>query len=718
MAELVDMVRAAFEKDGPISRELTAAGRAYSISEPQVDYAIAVARTFELGPNEKGAPVTLLEAETGTGKSFGYLVPMTIHCARAGQRGLVSTFTHALMEQLCDRELPIAVAVAESLTGQRLTFARRIGVGNFLSRDKIDALRSELRFEGASRAGPIIGILDSLAAWCDGTGNLADWIAVNGPLPDELQIGDLTLTTAEGAEAKAYRAHLATARRADLLIVPHALLAYHIAFGGRTLVEDGDRGFNCAVIDEGDALPGVLRDVFHVHVSTLQLESLCKLVYSSQTQLAVRALVDEFKLLVSIAEERVAVTSRNRQKFLSLAGTQNGDIRQEAARIADNLHHLIAGYCEKKVEKRVISEDFQPVLRGLERFARACETMADHQAPALTWSPVRGVPAFEVVPHDSSRVASRFFRLDREGATMIEALCITSATLDAPGPSDTTAFRGYREQIGLTQKFHNYRNELSGRFSPAVFGELTFHLSRPTAPSPFLREDEGTGEALRNPHWYDYCERVLLQVAARRERALVLTGSYDDTAELAARLRARGHDVIEQWRGGRLKDTAEVFRSCEGSMWLAPNAWEGLDLPGLIKHLVITRLPLQNRANSLFQMEYDVLRGRGLGDDDAMRQLLGKVMADGRRKLKQGLGRAIRAASDTCEVWITDPRFPIPSRLLADPKLGLAIRYPGYKAFAGCIPDRFRRGLFPAYEEATLINIDNLAELEISSDYQ
>ena len=124
---------------------------------------------------------------------------------------------------------------------------------------------------------------------------------------------------------------------------------------------------------------------------------------------------------------------------------------------------------------------------------------------------------------------------------------------------------------------------------------------------------------------------------------------------------------------------------------MTPAGWAGLNLPGLVKHLVVARLPFA--APNL--VEDDLLRAllaaRGMGGREIDGILMGRRMEETRRRLRQGLGRAIRAPKDAATVWIGDPRFPLPDVLVRDRRArvsqGLAAPF---TSFIATIPVRFR----------------------------
>ncbi len=112
----------------------------------------------------------------------------------------------------------------------------------------------------------------------------------------------------------------------------------------------------------------------------------------------------------------------------------------------------------------------------------------------------------------------------------------------------------------------------------------------------------------------------------------------------------------------------DTYRSTPGCCLITPAAWAGVDLPGLIQCLVITRLP------------YPPIRQESETFVGALAEMLGK--------LAQGIGRAIRKEDDDATVWFADPRMPIPECITE--RTGLLPSEHANKAAIAAIPDRFR----------------------------
>ena len=151
---------------GPVARVLGAA--AFEDRPGQRDMAAYIADAY----NDGG--IALLEAGTGVGKSFAYLVP-AIEWARVnGERTVVSTNTINLQEQLVGKDLPI-LARAFSTGERAVTFALLKGWRNYLCLSRLEQARAgqESLFDAGRSAE-----LEAIAGWAARTadGSLADLV--------------------------------------------------------------------------------------------------------------------------------------------------------------------------------------------------------------------------------------------------------------------------------------------------------------------------------------------------------------------------------------------------------------------------------------------------------------------------------------------------------------------------------------------------------------
>src|SRR6185369_2477089 len=94
----MDLVRQILSAEGPIAKAL---GGGYEPRPEQVDMAAAVAHTLDQKSH------LLVEAGTGVGKSFAYLVPAILRCVSRGETVVIATNTIALQEQLVEKDIPL-----------------------------------------------------------------------------------------------------------------------------------------------------------------------------------------------------------------------------------------------------------------------------------------------------------------------------------------------------------------------------------------------------------------------------------------------------------------------------------------------------------------------------------------------------------------------------------------------------------------------------------
>src|SRR5207249_909452 len=155
-------VAALLSPSGPVARALGS----FEDRPSQRDMAAYVSDLY----NDGG--VGMLEAGTGVGKSFAYLVPALVWARENGERTVVSTNTINLQEQLVGKDLPI-LARALGTGDHSPTFALLKGWRNYICLSRLDQAREQgdSLFEDERRAE-----LDGLAAWAARTsdGSLAD----------------------------------------------------------------------------------------------------------------------------------------------------------------------------------------------------------------------------------------------------------------------------------------------------------------------------------------------------------------------------------------------------------------------------------------------------------------------------------------------------------------------------------------------------------------
>jgi ATP-dependent DNA helicase DinG len=156
---LLDLVRTAFTAGGVLER----ATEEFAPRAGQRDMAMAVAQTIEDG----GALV--VEAGTGVGKTFAYLVPALL----SGARIMVSTATKALQDQLFTRDVPRLVQAL----GLPVRIALLKGRSSYLCLHRMGLARHE-----AGQDRHVLRTLARIEEWAQATftGDLAEMAGLGG----------------------------------------------------------------------------------------------------------------------------------------------------------------------------------------------------------------------------------------------------------------------------------------------------------------------------------------------------------------------------------------------------------------------------------------------------------------------------------------------------------------------------------------------------------
>src|SRR5437762_751971 len=221
----------------------------------------------------------VVEAGTGTGKTFAYLVPALL----CGARVLISTGTRTLQDQLFSKDLPLVAAAL----GRPAKVALLKGRSNYLCRYRLaraDAHGEQLDLDASlfsNRGAAPEKMLARIQSWARTT-RIGDLAEVRG-LSDSHAVWPQVTSTRENCLGnrcpEVSRCHVAVARRqaldSDIVIVNHHLLLADLA-----LKEDGfgDILGSCdaVILDEAHQIPDLATQFFGANVSSRRIEGVLK----------------------------------------------------------------------------------------------------------------------------------------------------------------------------------------------------------------------------------------------------------------------------------------------------------------------------------------------------------------------------------------------------------------------------------------------------------
>ncbi len=291
--------------DGPLARRLGG----WEHRHQQVRMAEAVGAALDT------RSTVMVEAPTGVGKSFAYLLPAIRRVVEHGERVVISTHTINLQEQLLEKDLPLLNAVIP----EEFTAVLVKGRGNYLSRRRL-----ELAMERADRLMPEESsrlALDQLAAWAAET---TDGTLATLPQAPRMDVWDHVQSDSGNCMGRRCPKHAECfyqqARRrmehADILVCNHALFFSDLAL--RVQNAGFLPRYDHVILDEAHTIEDVASEHFGRSLARSRVEHLLRVLYDLRRRkgfLATLRLTDGDVEAVDRAVEAVLAAGRAADAF-------------------------------------------------------------------------------------------------------------------------------------------------------------------------------------------------------------------------------------------------------------------------------------------------------------------------------------------------------------------------------------------------------------------
>jgi ATP-dependent DNA helicase DinG len=556
----------------------------------------------------------VIEAGTGTGKTFAYLLPALM----SGRRTIISTGTKALQDQLYHRDLPLV----GKAVGRPVSTALLKGRANYLCLHRLDQLDDIARSLAGDHA--------EVREWRHHTdsGDRAELTAV----AEDSAIWPLVTSTTDnclGQHCPKYSdCHVVKARRraqeADLVVVNHHLLLADLAMkesGFLEFLPDAE----AVILDEAHQVPDLAVQFFGVALGSRELQRVVDEVQvatmpfgEAELQRRVHRLDTAIKAL-----RLAAPRQEGRHQLDDLMPDMRGAFDELGAAVGELAHGLEA-LGEGSVDIAKLHEQLLGIGERLALLA------SDDSWDGLRWLEVNPRSLrVNLTPLDVSSTLSGLIGSGHQ------AWIFTSATLAVGDDfSHFTSRMGLGGVTGLTFP------------SPYALADNGLVYLPPGLPQP---SDPGHTDAVM--------EAVTPLLKFTRGGLFCLFTSH--RALNAAKkwfrshkTRLGGRKLLVQGSAPR-DDLLRRFRDSGNAVLLGTGSfWEGVDVRGTALTVVaIDKLPFASPADPLMMARLEFIRREG-GNGFAEHQLPQAALA-----MKQGAGRLLRGENDYGVIVLCDPRI-------------------------------------------------------------
>ncbi len=559
----------------------------------------------------------IIEAGTGIGKTFGYLVPAFI----SQKKTIISTGTKNLQDQLFLKDIP----VIKKLFSHPVKVVLLKGRANYLCHYRLERSATDGRFTSRQE----IAQLQRINIWSKQTqsGDIAEINSV----PEDSGIWPAVTSTVDNClnqdcpflkECFVMKARK-EAMAADILVVNHYLF-----FADMVLQEEGFGellpGAEVVIFDEAHHLPDIATHFFSRVFSSRQLIILAKDAEAEGIQSA-----EDMQDLQDIATQLQIAVQEMRASF-------GKELRRAPWPAALNTS-LQDGIQSVKIALQALEEILKAAScrsKGLDNcWRRAAQLLAQFNEHT-SQTPDKTVHWYEthlqnftiqLTPMDIAEDFQKYMQAQQR------AWIFTSATL-----SVNNHFQLFREALGLT---HALQLQLQ---SPFDYQKQAILYAPRGLPEPNSRQYTAA-----------MMDAVVPVLEATKGRAFILFTSFRALEEAYELLKNRLSFPLLIQGSLPKRELIEQFKSQGNAVLLATNSfWYGVDVRGdALSCVIIDKLPFAHVKDPVLQARIQSLRNQGQ-DPFQQYQLPNAVLM-----LKQGAGRLIRDHNDRGVLMICDPRL-------------------------------------------------------------
>ena len=644
MSELLQSVETVFTSDGVLAQ----ATPHFKPRSGQTEMAMAVAETISNGGE------LVVEAGTGVGKTFAYLVPVLL----SGQRALVSTATKALQDQLFSRDIPNLVEVLKL----PIRVALLKGRGSYLCTLRLSQARQSIDASLKIHAHA----LSKIETWSHST-RTGDLSELSG-LDDRSPVIPLVTSTRDnclGSPCPNFKSCHVNLARKDAMAADVVVINHHLFFADLNVRETGMAellpSVQTVVFDEAHQLNEIGINFLGRHLSTSQLLELTRDILGAGIQMA-RGLVD-WTLICNVMEKAT------RDLRLTAQHARPGSRLRWAEPIPDDIETAswLTAMAQLQVALNAAQTAVDTVSEIAPDFVRLHErinmqlALIDHFQEACAEGSVRWLEVgsqlrlvespldismavqtlmLNRTPEDLHKISSHENSVSTDSNTSSRSWIFTSATL-----GEDEKMKWFTEPCGLS---HAQKLRVA---SPFDYESKSAIYVPKSMPKPNDATHTRAVAAWVEKYARQLGGRTLVLTTtlnAMRTIGEALTAALGQTGELEVLVQGQGpkRRLMERFREG----TQQGGMGC--ILVASASFWEGFDVPGdALQLVVIDKLPFPPPNDPLVEARSQRLEclGKSSFSDYSL--------PEAAVALKQGAGRLIRSENDRGLLVVCDPRL-------------------------------------------------------------
>jgi len=601
-----------FSEQSPLASKVTS----FRPRAQQREMALKVAEAI------RNNDILVVEAGTGTGKTFAYLVPALL----AGGKVIISTGTKNLQDQLFQKDLPMVRDALNAPVSVALLKGRANYICHYhLARTESDGLfktREEIRHLGKIRQYSRLSESGDKSGLADVPENAPIWMQVTS-----------TRDNCLGQECPNHKECFVLKARADAMQADIVVVNHHLFFADVMLRDEGVAELlpacNTVIFDEAHQLPETASLFFGETLSTALLLELAR-----DTRIEAAAAAKDFAPLPKSCDELDKAA-----RDLRLVFKKEGRMPAVATDDLKEWPGALKTLGEKLAQTSSMLEKQAERSEGLENCWLRAQALAQQLAKWQKADQPDQVRWLEVFHHSlqlNTTPLSIAEIFEKQIGGSARAWIFTSATL------------------AVKQDFSHYQGEMG-----------LFKAHTACWDSPFNYSEQAllyVPQGLPDPNSIDHTDAVvraaLPLIKASKGRAFLLFTSLRAMKRaydlLLAEFETSGWDYPLMLQGeGSRSELLTRFRDHGNAVLLGSQSfWEGVDVRGeALSLVVIDKLPFAPPDDPVLAARIAQLNKQG--HNAFMEYQLPRAIIS----LKQGAGRLIRDEKDRGVLMICDPRL-------------------------------------------------------------